>query len=91
MVNNNPSYWNLCMTSSCLVLRKTIQELFYERFFNELKEEERREFVRACDEMKRRAMWYINSNEAGFSRKEDVRKTLNEMQMITDVNKKYLK
>lgn len=64
---------------------------FYEHFFNELKEEERREFVCACDEMKRRAKWYIDSNEAGFSRKEEVRKTLNEMQMITEANKEYLK
>ena len=64
---------------------------FYDRFFNDLKEDERREFVCACDEMARRAKWYIDSNDAGFSRKEDVRKTLNEMQMITDANKKYLK
>ena len=64
---------------------------FYERFFKDLKDEEKREFVRACDEMYRRAKWYIDSDDAGFSRKEDVRKTLNEMLMITSENKQYLK
>ena len=63
---------------------------FYERFFKELKEVERREFVRACDEMYRRAKWYIESDDARFSRKEDVSKTLNEMLMITSENKQYL-
>lgn len=45
----------------------------------------------ACDEMYRRAKWYIESDDAGFSRKEDVRKTLTEMLMITSENKQYLK
>ena len=52
---------------------------------------EKREFVRACDEMYRRAKWYIESDDAGFSCKEDVPKTLNEMLMITSENKQYLK
>lgn len=64
---------------------------FYDRFFKDLKDEEKREFVRACDEMYRRAKWYIESDDAGFSRKEDVRKTLTEMLMITSENKQYLK
>lgn len=68
-----------------------IQFSFYERFFKDLKDEEKREFVRACDEMYSRAKWYIESDDAGFSRKEDVRKTLNEMLMITSENKQYLK
>lgn len=63
---------------------------FYDRFFNDLKEDERRDFVLACDEMRRRAKWYIESNDPGFSRKEDVRITLKEMQMIIDANKKYI-
>lgn len=63
---------------------------FYERFFKSLKEAERREFVRSCDEMYRRSKWYIESDDAGFSRKEDVRKTQNEMYMIISENKQYL-
>lgn len=68
-----------------------IQFSFYERFFKDLKDEEKRELVRACDEMYRRAKWNIESDDAGISRKEDVRKTLNEMLMITSENKQYLK
>lgn len=63
---------------------------FYERFFKELTEEEQREFVRSCDEMYRRAKWYVESNDEGFSRKEDVRITMKEMLMITSDNQKYL-
>lgn len=63
---------------------------FYDRFFKELTEAEQREFVRSCDEMYRRAKWYVESDDEGFSRKEDVMITMKEMLMITSENKKYL-
>lgn len=63
---------------------------FYDRFFKELTEAEQREFVRSCDEMYRRAKWYVDSDDEGFSRKEDVMITMKEMLMITSDNKKYL-
>lgn len=64
---------------------------FYERYFKDLKDEERREFVRACNEMYRRAKWYIESDDEGFSRKVDVRKIIDEMLMVTSANNQYLK
>lgn len=52
---------------------------FYRTYFNSIKNEDKKLFLQACEEMYNRTLWYIDSNNPLFARKGEAKATRDEM------------
>ena len=55
---------------------------FYIAFYSKMSKTDKRTFLRACEEMYNRTIWYLQSNDSSFSRKDEARSAKEEMALI---------